>query len=151
VGYRDQVTTLPAANTWAGTLMRVLSYFFVRHPVILQKDTLSALTCWRRSSDICTFWGGGFLPSGEWQFHTDVSGQPMVQGTVRALKPRKICCPETSVWNYSSLLRKIVEERRSHLNRDRNLKSLACPSESLVPNYSDTSANEDNSFRNHIR
>jgi hypothetical protein len=77
----------------------------------------------------------GILPSGEWKFHTDVSGQPIVQGTVLPLKLRPLCCPETSVWNYNYLLRKTAEERRSHLNRGENPKLLACPSESLVPNY----------------
>jgi hypothetical protein len=40
-----------------------------------------------------------------------------------------ICCPETSVRNYHSTLRKIPEERKSHLHRFGSLKS----SESSLP------------------
>jgi len=51
------VVTWPTPNTWAGTFIRVLGYFFVCHPVILQKDTLPALRFCRQSSDICAFLG----------------------------------------------------------------------------------------------
>ena len=34
-GYRDQVTTLAAAKTGAGLLIRGRGYFFVRHSVYL--------------------------------------------------------------------------------------------------------------------
>jgi hypothetical protein len=49
---------------------------------------------------------------------TDFSGQiigPIFKGP--------ISCPETSVTNHHSTLRKIPEERSSHLHRGGNLKS----------------------------
>jgi len=75
----------------------------------------------------------------------------------------QIGCPETSVRNYHSALRRILEELRSRVHRGANLKSREkfsingssdLRTKELLRNddiYSDTSANEDNSFRNHIR
>jgi len=81
-------------------------------------------------------------------------------------------CTETSAINYQYLLRNNSEERSSYLLRGVSLKLRIKPSvfaSSLVQvsgdgqygsgldiflakaRYSDTSANEDNSFRNHIR
>ena len=40
-----------------------------------------------------------------------------------SLKMGLIGCPKMSVLNYHSSLRKILEERRSHLHRGRSLKS----------------------------
>ena len=61
------------------------------------------------------------LRSEEWQFLTDVSGQPIrpsVKGQKEIpwpLKTGPIRCPETSVRNYHSALPNIAEERRSEL------------------------------------
>ena len=81
----------------------------------------------------------GVLGSVQCQFLTGVSGQhigPIIKGQG---------CPKTSAINYHSTLCKIPKERRSHLHSGRSPK---LPTERQ---YSDTSANEDNSFRNHIR
>jgi hypothetical protein len=60
----------------------------------------------------------GTLRSVDWQLVTGVSGQPF--GLI--LKGR-IVCPEMSVPYYQSTLRKLPEERRSHLLRGRTHKS----------------------------
>jgi hypothetical protein len=67
-----------------------------------------------RISDLCA---SVILHSVEWKFDTDVSGQ------WSSLKMGPIGCPETSLTNYHSTLRKIPEECISHLHRSRSLKS----------------------------
>ena len=71
-----------------------------------------------------------------------------------------IGCPETSVMNYHYSPRSNPEERCSYVPRDGSLKlslilyhiSTGAAAQMLLFSlYSDTSANEDNSFRNHIR
>ena len=63
-----------------------------------------------------------------------------------------IGCPETSVRNYHYSPCNDPEERSSQLLRGGSLKSRKGPVTCLKhAYYSDTSANEDNSFRNHIR
>jgi len=62
----------------------------------------------------------GILRSVEWQFLTDVPGQPV--GPIFALNMGPIGCPATSVPNCHSTLRKIPKERRSHFHRDGHLK-----------------------------
>jgi hypothetical protein len=67
------------------------------------------------------------LCSFDWLLFTDVLGQPVnsifngqpvqeniLLGTVRPLKMGQISCTETSVNNYQSKLRNILEERRSY-------------------------------------
>jgi hypothetical protein len=73
------------------------------------------------------------LRSVEWWFDTDISGLPI--GVIfKCLVFQEDCspwnakhlkvCPETSVINYQSVLRKIKEERRCHLHRRGSPKSL---------------------------
>jgi len=75
----------------------------------------------------------GFFRSAELWFHTDVSGQPIVaifegqavhaEFFLHCLTLKMgIGCPETSVRNYSSALRKIPEERRYDWNRGESFK-----------------------------
>jgi len=40
-----------------------------------------------------------------------------------SLKMGAVGCPETSVWNYHTMLRNIPEKRRSHLHRGGSLSS----------------------------
>ena len=75
----------------------------------------------------------GLLRSVDWLFTTDVSGQhivPIFKGqaektakTVRHLQIGPISCPETSVREYHSTLRKSPGECRSRLNRDGSVTS----------------------------
>jgi len=66
------------------------------------------------------------LRSVDWSCDTDVSGIPI--GVIfKCLALQEVCstwnakhlkvCPETSVINYQSALRKIKEERKCHLDR----------------------------------
>lgn len=64
-----------------------------------------------------------------WDF-AYVSGHfgPIFKGqAVLLLKIEQIGCTETSLINYNHTLRKILKERRSHINLDGSLKSLIKP------------------------
>ena len=62
----------------------------------------------------------GMLRNVEWQFHTDVSGQPVgpiFRGVSRPSQTAPIRCPKTSVHNCHSTLHCDPEERKSRLHR----------------------------------
>ena len=108
---------------WVGTF-NLLKYSLIRVAILMSQ----AYLLWQAYlNNKCSF---GILRSVEWQFLTDVSGQPVgpifkgqavqeeflhYSWTAWPLKIGPISCAETSVPNYHSTLRKIPEERRSHL------------------------------------
>ena len=64
-------------------------------------------------NEICTLLG----------YYAAYGGIPYRDFGTTTLQMRAVGCPETSVWNYHTMLRNIPEERRSHLYRGGSLSA----------------------------
>jgi hypothetical protein len=94
----------------------LFSYLHIFHTRTANSDCRLPQRC---KCDMLSFW---ILRSVKWQFPSDVSGktyQSILEQywTPCLLRVVPIGCPETSVWNYQSALRKISKQGRSELRK----------------------------------